>query len=158
MRTFFILIFFLNCNLKPSYNTLISNREQALKQFAETSFIVRNETIVFSTYQNALTNIYFLTKEGGKYSIINDSLQYSNFIDTQIIIKQVQSLEVLISKFGLLGYTFEFSQFGIDYVFYLENGSVVLYVPNISKLNGEYLKQVSSSKKILNMWYYSETW
>lgn len=158
IRTLLIFLLFVGCERNKGYEKLIHHKTTILTDLNNTSLIEREKIIIFSTHQKNLVNSYYFEQKNQNLILINDTIQYDTQIALDSIVRKVNDLIDLIYNINIIGYSSQYSEFGVEFIFYLKEEGVVLYIPDELNLKGEYKKHLAVCKKITDNWWYSDTW
>jgi hypothetical protein len=169
MKVLIILIssiLFFGCKTKE-VNNVYKNRNY-LMNLCKNKVLLKsrgNNFILFKTIKNDSVNKYYIDIDSiGNYDLHRDTIQYSpdiikltserNSEDYKTeICDYVKILDKKLKKFGINGFTTEFSSLGEPFNFYMNDGKRIIYMPDKANSldNDEYQK---SLKKIDENWYY----
>lgn len=156
MISIFLLLSCGNNSKKNDYRRVISDN-YFFEYSRNSSFITRERFILYKTYKNENVNEYHLEKNNGKIELIRSVT--SDTLELKNVIPKVKSIIKTNRKYGVLGYTHDFSKNGIDTKYYLIDGAVILYVPNDKIVKNEYAHYLKKCVNVKKRWYYSpEDW
>jgi hypothetical protein len=164
MRVFqFLFAVFIIASCESPVRDFEKNKDELVRETSASSMNIRGKNIGFKTVDADQTvNEYYFSICGANIFLIRDSLRYNKSqIDYRDSVKQlVQTKYALLKKNGIHAYTHDFSNEGIETKFYLDDGTIVLYVPEIKKVkNKAYMNYLEKCKLIEKSLYYStEEW
>lgn len=145
-----------SCNRDEKHKNLVFD-EYLFKYSKNKTLITRGDFITYKVYRNEGVNEYYLERQEGGIKLIRavtkDSLEKKNVIQT------VQKIISNNKEYGVLGFTHDFSENGIDTKYYFEDGSVLFYIPKRENVHDSYSDYLKTCTKIKEHWYCSnEDW
>lgn len=162
----FLMFFLLGSCQRNDINKILKNKDAIIEKTKNSSLLKRNSVIIYKTTNSiGKINEYYFQIENSKLEYVRDSLTYeSNFYDSKkkilnqnILDSVVNDYYQFLNQYNLYGFTSDFSEFGIEMKFYLNDGGVLLYVPEEKKIkNLSYKKYIMDSEIIEQHWYYSQ--
>lgn len=151
--------------LKKVYNYRSSIANSFL---SKSIFRSRGQNIILLyTHQNNKTNKYFFEIDNRQYRFINDSIEYipdllrlkyerGSDLYKQELISQIKTLLKEMDELDIRDVSSELAAVGINLKIHMKSQGVILYVPNLQKVQAPRFKPyINSMIKFDDNWYYT---
>jgi hypothetical protein len=172
LSIFLISLSFIGCTSSPDeIKKVYNDREEILSIFNNVSVFTKRlgGNIFLYTYNGGKQNQYVFTTNQNRYFLFRDSILFNPDVVLRINKDQKDSINYkkqlgekvrfYIKKMDSLNISdisSEFFSHGIDFKIHMKTTGVLVYVPDIKKVdNPQWVNYIKSMRKFDENWYYS---
>ncbi|MFN5845252.1 MAG: hypothetical protein ACK46O_06020, partial [Flavobacteriia bacterium] len=127
---------------------ILNKKKTIVDKTKNTSLLKRTTLLIFKTKnESGEINEYYYQVEGSNISFFRDTLNYdSEFYNNQklnqtLLDSRVKDYNNFLRDYHIESYSSDFSNKGVELKFYLTEGGVLLYVPELNLLKDDIYKK-----------------
>lgn len=123
-----------------------------------------NSFVLFKTIKNKSINEYYFDVDSGVYKFVRDTIQYTpDIIELKSargtnaykieVCNYVKTIDEKLESLSINEFSTQFDSFGEPFKFYMKDGKIVIFIPNIEAISKDE-EYIESLNKIGEYWYY----
>jgi hypothetical protein len=168
MRVLILFVILLSGCGNSAIENVYKNRDSLLDLCKNKALLKSrgNNFWVFKTFYNDRQNEYYVSFEGDSLAFQRDSIQYDADITKGFphgsdkykreVCKYILKINKRLASFRIISFRTDFVSLGEPLKLYLDDGTTIVYIPELSKLPNHSNGYKNSLKKINEEWYYTE--